>query len=373
MNAGEVENPGAFDPEVNSASSTPTGEGGTPLESRQQRDPEEPIGDDGVNYDAYADGPEATGVATTNSAEMNFSAEDIKKRKKTNYFVNIAGAEKLKREEEKRRAAEEKRKLSEARRAEKENAQAEKAAAAQRARKEKYDASQEKNVHKEAVAEEKRQRKAVAAEKHKQKRTLARERRHERIDNFKNWILNHFWNGRKKIIPASILALAILAVPVYFFILNPFFTEQGKISEYKEEAKAARKEQEDTTAILIEADKVYSEAQSIIENGDGTYDDAKNKFLSKFYGSTDKYRIYILFQYASFAKKHNDNLFAVIDLIKQYENEADTKSTKDTLYATYIMLYKELNDEENVTYYTNLKNALNPRTTVYDEDVNEEE
>ncbi len=359
MNAGEVENPGAFDPEVNSASSTPTGEGGTPLESRQQRDPEEPIGDDGVNYDAYADGPEATSVATTNSAEMNFSAEDIKKRKKTNYFVNIAGAEKLKREEEKRRAAEEKRKLNEARRAEKENAQAEKAAAAQRARKEKYDASQEKNVHKEAVAEEKRQRKAVAEEKHKQKRTLARERRHERIDNFKNWILNHFWNGRKKIIPASILALAILAVPVYFFILNPFFTEQGKINEYKEEAKTTQKEKEDINTVLMDAKTVYSDAEAMLTDGTGFYDDAKNLFLSKFQNSTDEYRIYYLFEYASFAKRHHDNLYSVARLIQEYEGEAKTKSAKFTLYSTYVMIYSEVGDEEKTTYYTSLRDELN--------------
>ena len=55
MNAGEVENPGAFDSDEKTAKTTPVGGGKNPPESSQLIDPDEPIGDDGVNYDVYAD------------------------------------------------------------------------------------------------------------------------------------------------------------------------------------------------------------------------------------------------------------------------------------------------------------------------------
>ena len=177
MNAGEVENPSAFDSDAQNANTAPIGGGKKPPEPNQPVDPDEPIGDDGVNYDVYADAPESTNSSHTNKTDVSFSAEDIRKRKKTNFFINIRGAKKLEREEQRRNAAKEKRILAEQRHAEKETARAEKAAAAKRTRRQKYDDSQEKYAHKEVAAEKKRQRKTIAAAKRKAKREAAREKR----------------------------------------------------------------------------------------------------------------------------------------------------------------------------------------------------
>ena len=62
------------------------------------KNPDEPyFGDEGVNYDTYADDSNIGGPEKT---DINFDSADIEKRQKTEYFVNVAGAEKRKREEE---------------------------------------------------------------------------------------------------------------------------------------------------------------------------------------------------------------------------------------------------------------------------------
>lgn len=62
------------------------------------KNPDEPyFGDEGVNYDTYADDSNIGGPEKT---DINFDSADIEKHQKTEYFVNVAGAEKRKREEE---------------------------------------------------------------------------------------------------------------------------------------------------------------------------------------------------------------------------------------------------------------------------------
>lgn len=62
------------------------------------KNPDEPyFGDEGVNYDTYADDSSVGGPEKT---DINFDSADIEKHQKTEYFVNVAGAEKRKREEE---------------------------------------------------------------------------------------------------------------------------------------------------------------------------------------------------------------------------------------------------------------------------------
>lgn len=64
------------------------------------KNPDEPIsGQNGVDYDSYASGGD---TAKSDSKDINFDSQDIKKRQKTEYFVNVEGAEKIKREEERR-------------------------------------------------------------------------------------------------------------------------------------------------------------------------------------------------------------------------------------------------------------------------------
>ncbi|MCQ2571076.1 MAG: hypothetical protein MJ154_02405 [Candidatus Saccharibacteria bacterium] len=70
---------------------------------------EEPIlGDNGVNYDVYA---EDFAPNKTSNEDTFFDSKEYAKRQKTELITNVKGADKIKREEEKREAADEKRKL----------------------------------------------------------------------------------------------------------------------------------------------------------------------------------------------------------------------------------------------------------------------
>ena len=205
MNVGEVENPDAFDSDEKKSKSTSVEKGKNPEEPDQLRDLDAPIGDDGVNYDVYADDVNTVGEKPAKEAEMNFSAEDIRKRKKTEFFVNIKNADKIKRAEEKRNTAEEKRILNEARRTEKAAKRAEKAEAARRARKQKYDDTQEKNATKEVRAEAKHQRKVAASERRKARNAAIR-----------HAIAHFFWHSWHKFVTiAFLIGLAILGYFTY--------------------------------------------------------------------------------------------------------------------------------------------------------------
>ena len=64
-----------------------------------------PIEDNGINFDVVSDSTEAT----NEEKEYNFSSKDISKREKTDYFVNVAGAEKRAKKAEKDKLKQERR------------------------------------------------------------------------------------------------------------------------------------------------------------------------------------------------------------------------------------------------------------------------
>lgn len=354
MNAGEVENPGAFDSEEKTAKTTPVGEGKNPPEPSQMIDPDEPIGDDGVNYDVYADGPEANGTVAANDTNLEFSAEDIRNRKKTNYFVNIKDADKLERAAERKHDADSKRILAEQRRAEKEAARAEKAAAAERARQQKYNDEQEKTAHKEIVAEEKHQRKIAAAERRRQSRKLAAER-------FRKGIKKFFTNKRNLIIMSCVAVVLIGAVALQInWIINVLPQKQAIEAEEK---------------VTLSALEVNKEAVKLY-NSDGY--DAANKYFVEIidsYSSENSSYNYdemskIVLYHADFIINHKkpsvsqeagteeytlpaeDALIA----INSFDFNNASFTTKCHLYETQQRIYGELGNFEKSDEYMELIN-----------------
>jgi hypothetical protein len=78
-------------------------------------DLEEPIGDDGVNYDVYADDIEDKGVKKKVDDEIDFTSDRLRRRKEEKYFVRVEGDEKRKKIAEREQKAKEKRTLREMR------------------------------------------------------------------------------------------------------------------------------------------------------------------------------------------------------------------------------------------------------------------
>jgi len=73
------------------------------------KNPDEPLlGNNGVDYDSYAsDG----NIKKATNVDMDFDSKEFEKRQKTEYFVNIEGAEKIKREQERREREETRRRI----------------------------------------------------------------------------------------------------------------------------------------------------------------------------------------------------------------------------------------------------------------------
>ena len=94
MDTGGVENPGAVNSRDDDASAT-----------SEQELMDTPIEDNGINFDVVSDSTEAT----NEEKEYNFSSKDISKREKTDYFVNVAGAEKRAKKAEKDKLKQERR------------------------------------------------------------------------------------------------------------------------------------------------------------------------------------------------------------------------------------------------------------------------
>lgn len=353
MNAGEVENPGAFDSEEKTAKTTPVGEGKNPPEPSQMIDPDEPIGDDGVNYDVYADGPEANGTITANDADLEFSAEDIRNRKKTNFFVNIKDADKLQREAERKQAADSKRILAEQRRAEKETARAEKAAAAERTRQQKYNDEQEKNAHKEIVAEERHLHHLAAVE-----------RGHKRDAAFFGAIANFFkslWRGWHKFVTIAVLiALAVFGYFVwrsynyYYTVVVPKEQKVKQINSLFNLRETYKKEFIDAINAVYNGgegdgyNKATTKADELINEATKEGNDAK-----LFYYTTE-YARFIL-------QAMPDGYETVIEKLDSVKEITINDIEKSTLYNLYIMAYFKAHNMLKVDEYQRLLDELDTK------------
>lgn len=343
MNAGEVENPGAFDSDEKTAKTTPVGGGKNPPEPNQLIDPDEPIGDDGVNYDVYADEAETNISTSASDAKMQFSADDIRKRKKTNFFVNIRGAKKLEREAERKHAADEKRILAEQRRAERETAQAEKAAAANRARKQSYNDAQEKSALKEVAAEEKRQRKRIAADKRKTRNANIR----HAIANFFNKVFWYKWH--KFVTIAALIALAIFGFLAYRSYMH-YLTNILPMEQKTQETRANKATYDEITAdFRKKLDAIYQKNEA---NGYSEACDWAEKAIEEIKEDDLTYFAYSL-EYAKFITMHIPlDWEKSIQIIEKVENLANNDSLKYELYNSYIVIYNTANEEAKSTYYS---------------------
>lgn len=354
MNAGEVENPGAFDSDEKTAKTTPVGGGKNPPESSQLIDPDEPIGDDGVNYDVYADEAETNTSNATNDAEMQFSADDIRKRRKTNFFVNIRGAKKLEREAERKHAADERRILAEQRRAEKETAQAEKAAAAKRIRQQNYDDAQEKSARKEVAAEEKRQRKKISAERHKESRKLAAER-------FRKGAKKFFTNKRNIAIMSCIAVALIVAGALQ---INWIINVLPGIQAAKEDEKHL------LTALDVNAEayKIYQEKgyDAATEYLAKVVDDYSNGKSDYSYEDMSKIVTYyadfvVSYKQPTVAQLAGDEQYTsgaedAIVILNQFNFDQANRETKCMFYNTSRRAYSYLENYEKSDEFMNKQN-----------------
>lgn len=158
--------------------------------------------------------------------ELQFKAEDIKKKGKTEYFVNVEGAEERKKEAAKKAKEEAE---AAARKAKEEKAAADKAAAEQAAAEAKAKTEEEKRQKAEdtrVIGELKQKAKA----RKKQNREIAQKEKQEKFKQYirddlqesarrANKVKKFFFGGWHKIITILVI-LIIIAIPVGFFVVK---------------------------------------------------------------------------------------------------------------------------------------------------------
>ncbi len=338
---------------VEDASSAPVTGGNMP--------PEEPISDDGVNYDIYADSPAAHTTPSPETPEINFSSEDIQKREKTNYFVNIKDAEKHQREAERKHDAESRRKLSEVRRAEREAKRAEKAAAKERAKQQNYNSSEEKEAIKKASAEERKHRKLARAERRKQRR-LARKVRFAKFIAF-------LWVGKHKFFTIAAGALLVAGIVVYIVVVAPYLEQQRLAAEERARQEAIK--QADIDASHKSTD-FMAEIEEAMYRGE-SFDQCSKRFEDAINGTnSDTEKIHYSIEYANYVYRETDDTNKAIAILMRVIDLPKTNAQKEAYYKEMIYILEIQKNEEAVKYYSDLLSKVY-KDMGYSEDIKQEE
>ena len=304
--------------------------------------PDEPISDqNGVDYDSYASGGD---TAKSNGEGINFDSQDLKKRQKTEYFVNIEGAEKIKREEERRQAEEEKRRFAELNRmdAEMRNNSIQ---------------PQQHTGHSEEVELRK-----ITKQQKKREKNAARRTRNARISaNLKaaaSTACKKLFGGKKKFIwLGAVLAAAIIVggIVINNNVVQPAVEKHADedFEKYKENSRKTISEIESTVGEMILSNESDDNILSYIKGE-----------LDKYSSNDDQYAMVAIYYGDMLGRRKN--LQEGISFLKSIENSAKRDYEKERLYYAYYVLYSMSQDFTNGDKYANMINSMKRRVVVDD-------
>ena len=271
--------------------------------------------------------------------EIKYKAEDIKKKGKMNYFVDVEGAEN--------------RAENEAKKAEEEKAAAEKKAAEEKKSAERKVKEAEAAANREVVEEKKhleevnayikRQRKQKA---HDDKKEKARDSRFRKL----------FWTGKRKlIIPAALIAIILIGVSVYFIAILPYQRWQQEQQSLAEDKAEFEEHEERTKDMLYYQSKKLLEKSEDLTNALDNYDYATVELIYQYYidkaeNVSDKALLYL--DEATRIWKTNpddekDRIYQLLDTA--YSLDSDSLDVAQTL----ISIYNYYQDYEKSTEVNN--------------------
>ena len=211
--------------------------------------------------------------------EIKYKAEDIKKMKKMNYFVNVEGAEE-------RAKAAAKKKEAEKRAAEKQ-AEDEKREAEREAKEAKAKAEKDQAAEKQHIEDVKNY---IKEQKAKKARDEKREENSERREK----LYNLFWKGKRKIftliIPVSVILIIVIASFVITSINNAE-AEDKLIAEALAEAQSMEEMPFRQAVLEIDNNEILDNAlvNYNFDEVDGIYD----KIIKKMTENIDIARVYM--------------------------------------------------------------------------------
>ena len=257
--------------------------------------------------------------------DVKYKAEDIKKKSKMNYFVDVEGAE------NRAKAAAKK-------------AEDEKAAAKKKAEEEKKSAElKEKEAEAEAnrkIVEEKKHLEEVNAYVKRQKKERAHEAKKEtaRDSRFKTL----FWTGKRKlIIPAILVAIILIGVSVYFIAILPYQRWQAEQASLAEDKAEAEEHEERTKKMVYYQAKqkldTSKDLESALDNYDyDTIELIYQEFIDQTENVTDKAKLYVDEATRIWKTNPDDEKDRIYQLLAvAYELDPDTLDITQSLISIY--------------------------------------
>jgi tetratricopeptide (TPR) repeat protein len=261
--------------------------------------PDEPLpSDNGVNYDSYASDDNVKKATNTG---LDFDSKEFERRQKHEYFVNVAGAEKLKREEERREAIAEKQRLKELK----------KISAVSH--------DEKKTVTRTDSGDD--------AQK-KIQRKIANEKRRTRF-------VSIFGNKKLLLITGVVVVAAVGAVAIWLSVVAP----RIDVANYNNDMNSVADSNGNAQSIEYAAHQKAKE---------GDYDGAKALFVDALMNSEGERKIYVAIYYASFLYEYEGNIEKAVAVLDEVLSIKRSKLAEDDLYNAYVYLYEQEGDIEEL-------------------------
>ncbi len=285
------------------------------VENQNHDSGEVPVAQNGIDFGTVAD-PSLSTEREVSDEDLGFSSEDIAKREKTEYFTNVKGAEKIKRQEERKREAEEKERLKKLKKLEAEDIIAQKQFEAK---------EQDDRAEKRIILDQKLE---------KQKAEFAA---------FNNRVLNFFFRKEHRWITIGV-AVALIGIAVTLIIYAPIRREEvSHVTDYTSFWDTDIKRNPYYKAIVNSINNLSdegkdSEARSYIED-----------LLKKNEGHQEN-RCSLLIIYEQYLIA-NDKYGEALVKAEEAESIATTASQKDALYNNLSYIWSMLGNDEKAEEY----------------------
>jgi hypothetical protein len=275
--------------------------------------------------------------------DIKFKSDDIHKKSKMNYFVNVEG-------EEERKKAEARKKEEERRAAEKKAA--EEKQAAERRIKEAERAAEEKQ------ASEKKHIEEVESYVKQQKAKAARAKKQEQNSERREKLYNLFWKGKRKFFTIGVpILLGLIIFAVIFWGIIPAI-EEGEYSEELAKEAEMIKEREnrpfDKTVREFNNDEILDNA--FINSNYAEIDEIYAQKIETMTDDTDIAKLYIdkadrimryhpeeierIIHEAEMAYSYDPNEPIVVNALRGYYNYAGQYEKADEMAEKLEMIYK---------------------------------
>ncbi len=270
-----------------------------------KNDSDEPIqGHNGVDYGSYAS---EGNIEKATNVDMNFDSKDYERRQHNSLLVNVEGADRIKREEERRKLEADRARIDEINRL-----------------------SAEKSNNANGVSASNNGEKAL-------RRAIKQKQRADRLQEKKAKsasALRRLLHNKKFYVVLTLILIAGVAAMIV--IINIILPEMQKTA-YTNNAREYAAGTQNASTIDAEARRIFNES---------TFDEANNYYSKQLSESSGQQKILIAIYYASFVIDYAEDYESALGILDSVSGIDMNEDTKNSYYNAYMYLYTTKGDEE---------------------------